>query len=430
MTDLGIRYDQLIPAEGDVRFGVIRYNGNDPAHEAALREALPRFLGSEGAVHGIAYPSQHIDAVIAATNCGDIYADFLMVALSVCQPVIAGLGTGAQTFGIECDHNNNLRIVPLEHGEDTSLDLDMTKRFREQTRSLIHQKGLGLGTLFTRERIRQSVTSNPDWVSGGRDNEYSGDNSPMIGLMNKFGATLGTERDSPVLQLDGLMAHLEKKWWLDIRTRALPAHGDTQRLCPNNFVTRWSSDDGKQQIALVNTLIRSTFNAERVAWTKIKSNGNLPKGDQLKQILASLLIASREEMADRKWGVSALPNTGRDRILHALGGTVPVRIHLNKEPEIAQALLAMQAEQRTFGHKPMLSGLTSLKNVPDPQAVFGQVLPVATQVKAVDPVAEANKPCFDLLSTPKSLAYDGFVPTRPFGQSCNEGQFSPGLLVA
>lgn len=429
--DLGINYDQLTPVMGDVRVGVVRYNGNDPSHEAALRDALPRFLGSEGAVHGIAYPSQHIDAVIEAANCGDIYADFLMVALGVCQPVIAGLGTGAHTFGIERDSDNNLKIVPLEHGEDTSLDLDMTKRFREHTRGILYPKGLGLGTHFTRERLLRSAMDNSSWVSGGRDNEYSGDNPPIIGLMNKFGATLGSERDSPVLQLDGFMPNLVRKWWIDVNTQALPSHADNQRLCPNNFVTRWASEDGKQQIALVNTLIRSTFNADRIAWTKIKSNGSLPKGDQLKEVLSSLLVASREEMADRKWGVpkGLLNATGRDRLLHALGGVVPVRLHLNKEPEIADALLQLNAEQRTFGDKPMLSGVTSLKNVPNAQAVFGQPLPEATKVTGIDPVSEARKPMFDLVSEPVQFL-NGFSPTRPFGDACNDATYKKALCVA
>jgi len=63
-----LKYDHLTPVLGTVRAGLVSYNGNDPEHRAALREALPRFLGSLGAVHGEIFPEHHINDVIAV--CG------------------------------------------------------------------------------------------------------------------------------------------------------------------------------------------------------------------------------------------------------------------------------------------------------------------------------------------------------------------------
>lgn len=464
--DLNIGYDRLTPVVGNVRAGIIPYNPHDKNHEAVLRVALPRYLGPEGAVHGIAYPSQHIGAVVENANSREILVNFPVVALGLCRPAIAGIMTEVLTYGVEVDAKNDLRIVPFLHAEDTSLDLDFAKQFRENTRCALRPKGIGLGTFLVAERMAQLANANPDWVLGGRENEYSGDNPSIIGLMNKFGASLGNEKDSPVLQMDGLLTHLQKKWWIDVDTLELPSDPSGNRFCPNNFATRWSSKDGKQQIIMIDTLKYSTFTAVPTVWTKIKSNGVLPSDDQLADILETMLVASREKMADRDrlWGVvrnnpgsdcPIIPVTGSTQEIeaavrfaqaqgllekariggghsHLFGGALPVRqMHMNKEAKIASVLQErLQATPRKFGHEVMLSGVTSTKDAP--QTMFVGKLPEATKVEAVNPVVEACTPMFDIKTDAKYHLTQGFSPTRPFdsGQASNDPSYKAALRVA
>ena len=397
---LGLTYDQLTPVSGTVRAGMVAYNGNNLEHRSALRGSLPRFLGEVAAVHGESFPHHQLETIIEIANAKEIEIEFCLVGFEACRQVsIAGLATGAPTFGIERDRNNNLRIVPVKHGEDLCVDKDMAKLFREHTRSSANPQGIGLGTWFMREQIRRSVTD-PDWVLAGRDNEHSPDNQPIIGLMDKFGAVRGTERDSAVLQIDEPTYDMRRRWGVDVKTQALPADALGINHCPNNFLTRWSSEDGKQQIAVTYTKLPSVLDNQTVVWTKIKSNGNLPDAMMLKEVLASLLKAGSKEISspERKWGIPRNELTrSKDLIGRTIGWPTPVmHIHANNEPEIVQTLLEMEAERRKYGHGSMVSGVINPRNVPDQVAAFGQKIPEATLVRGIDLGEAANGPCFDL----------------------------------
>jgi hypothetical protein len=467
MIDLDISYDQLTPVVGDIRAGIVPYIPYDPKSEAIFRKAAPLYLGSEGAVHGVEYPPEHISAVLEKANTREIIVNFPVVALGVCLPVLgAGIMTEVMTYGMIVDKDNNLKIVPFLHAEDTSLDLVLAKQFRERTRNIYDPKGIGLGTFLVAERLKQLATDNPNWVLGGRENEYSGDNPSIIGLMNKFGASLGNEKDSPVLQLDGLMLHLESKWWVDVETLELPSDPFGLRYCPNNFATCWSSKDGKQQIIMIDTLKYSTFTAAPTVWTKFKSNGLTMDDNELGDILETMLVVSRDKMvgSDRLWGVSRnrlksdcpiIPVTGSAEEIeaavrsanaqgllekaflgggqgHLFGSEIPVRyMHMNKEEKIARVLRnRAKALSRSFGHESMLSGVTSSKDVP--LSVFGHKLPDATVVEAINPVVESQKPIFDFETDAKDFLKQGFAPTRPFetGHYQNDNSSHSALRAA
>lgn len=399
----GLRYDQLTPVAGNVRAGIVSYDGSNPEHRIVLREALPRFLGSLGAVHGEAFPSHHIDAVIDVANAKEIEVDFLLVAFNACSPVlIGGLATGAATFGAKCDENNNLRIFPVKHGEDLCVDKNIARLFREHTRGQLHPSGIGAGTWFMREQIRSSI-SKPHWVFAGRDNEHSPENPQIKGVMDKFGAVHGTEKDSAVLQLNGLPYDMKRRWGVSIETQALPADALGIKLCPNNFITRWSSNDGKQQIVVIYTKMASTFDGQPVVWTKIKSNGSLPDSEMVKEVLASLLSAGSDEISNRGWG-SPRTKLAND-LSHVFGSPVPVmHIHTSREQKVIDALLQMKADYRRFGNHTMLSGVMDLRNVRSPKAMFGQSLPEATRINGIDPERDAHRPYFGFESGPMDLS--------------------------
>lgn len=254
-----------------------------------------------------------------------------------------------------------------------------------------------------REQIRRSV-SNPDWVFAGRDNEHSPDNPPIMGLMDKFGAVRGTERDSAVLELSGLTEAMRGRWLAHVETQALPSHMNALEICPNNFVTRWSSSDGKQQIAVIFTKMASTFSGHPVVWTKIRSNGNLPKREMLQEVMGRLLATGHHEISDRKWGVPRDMQTDIANLSYALGQPVPVlHIHADKEPKIITALLDMGVTHRKFGHHTMLSGVIDVRNVRDQEAVFGQKLPTATTIQGIDPKQNMHRPQFEFAPRANAL---------------------------
>jgi hypothetical protein len=253
-----------------------------------------------------------------------------------------------------------------------------------------------------REQIRRSL-GNPDWVPVGRDNEHSPNNPPIISVISKFGAAHSTVQDSAVLQLDE-PSKIGKRWGVSVKTESLPADALGIEACSNNFVTRWSSEDGTQQIAVIFTKMASTFDGHPVVWTKIKSNGNLPDGEMLKEVLDSLFSDGCKEISERQWGVPQEKLIANDDYSRAFGGPVPVmHIHACKEQRIVEALLQMEASHRTFGHEVMVSGDIDLRNISDPETVLGHHLPTATQVASIDPARDANMPYFGF----------GMEPTRP-----------------
>ena len=405
--DLGITYDQLMPVTSDAskvargaRAGVFSYNKSNPLHRKVIRAAIPLFLGTLGAVHGEEYPAQHLDAVTEAVNADVMKVDFLCYAKGSCDRIVlCGLATRAETFGVEWDKNHNLRLVPLDHGEDLCVDKDVARVFRETTRSASNPDGIGAGTWFMREQIRRSV-SNPHWVFAGRDNEHFVGNAPIRGVMDKFGAVHGTEQDSAVFQLSsGPTPEMKRRFGGTVETKALPMDRLGLRLSPNHFMTHWSSEDYKQQIAVTYTKMASTFDGKPVVWAKIKTHGDWTDQEMLKEFLAGNLTAGGNETAspERHWGVPQKEWEAASDLSRFIGGPIPMtHIYANNEPAVVTALREMNVPYRQFGKETMVSGLMSLEAMTNQEAMFGRKLPQATKVAAVDPEREAYKPLFDL----------------------------------
>jgi hypothetical protein len=270
-----------------------------------------------------------------------------------------------------------------------------------------------------REQILQSV-DNDDWVFAGRDNEHFIRNAPIRGVMGKFGAVHGTEQDSAVLQIYGLTPSMEKRFGVTVEKRNLPRYANGLGICPHNFLVSWSSEDGSEQIAMTFRRLASTFDAEPVVWAKIKSNGNLPDGPKLKEVLFSILSEGIAEIKspERLWGVPLSKANDEMGIFRALGGPMPVmHIHANNEKAIVKALFEMEAEHRIFGHEKMVSGLIDLRKIHNPAAILGYVPPPPTEVSAIDPDAGANEPYFDLVSKVKNGEFHTFMPDRPASNS-------------
>ncbi|MDX2028232.1 MAG: hypothetical protein SFW62_06320 [Alphaproteobacteria bacterium] len=415
---------ELFPVANQVRAGIVSYDGANPHVRAKFRQAIPRFLGSLGAVHGAKFSEHNLDAVMEVLDHKVMNAELLQVRLGTDGPVLdAALATGAPDFGVEWDKSDKLRIYPVYHGEDLCVDKDIAALFREYTKCLLYPNGMGLGTWFMREQIRRSI-SDPDWVFAGRDNEHFPDNGAIRGVMDKFGAVHGTEGDSWVLQLHGLTPSMESRFGVNNVTKEdLPSDALGISKCPNNFLVRWGVDGDPQQIAVTFRRLASTFDAEPVVWAKIKSHGNAPDGIMLKEVLSSIFSVGIAEIKspERRWGVPMSKFMDETDISRAFGGPMPVKhIHAHKEEEIIQALLEMNAEHRVFGHEKMVAGSINLRRMKNPIEIIGQPLPEPTTISTINPERDANRPYFHVVPLPEEMPHPKVIPIRPNSLSVYE----------
>jgi hypothetical protein len=252
---------------------------------------------------------------------------------------------------------------PATHGEDTYVSPELSSEFRQRTTDASHPNGARLGTYFVHERIRLAVAQNLGltpygMISRGRVGEYSAHSTAMIKMFNNMGATMGSQDKGNILQLNGFPESLRKRFPVDIQTEGLGVHlGDFQ---PNIFVTNWSGKNGEKIVASFTEAI-STFNGQPIVRVQFTTNQRLPDNETLKDALASLIMAGRAEILERK-----RKSLGNDWMLddeHMI-----MRIHALNEPIIGLALQEMGANVRTIGIKPnehpMLPLITDFNNIP------------------------------------------------------------------
>ena len=406
----GIEWGQLLPVADGVCAGVIPYDPRYPMHEHILRDASTRFLGSLAIKHGAEFSNDNVEQIVAAANAQETMVSFIYVDWTGSgQGTLVGMCTGASTFGAEWDNNNKLTVVPVYHGEDLFIDADAAKKFRSLTTSEQKPNGIGLGSWVVGEQLRLSV-SNPDWVFAGRDNEHAPDNQAIMGVMKKYGAVLGTEQDSAVLQLDRLDGDIKNSWGVPVLTESLQADPLETRSCPNNFMTRWESSDGFQQIAVIFRKLPPTSDAETVVWTKIKSNhGNLPEKAMLKEVMSSLIMAGSKEIEspERCWGDPRDSRCDVNSLSHVFSWPMPVmHMHLFKERGIIQVLKEMGAAPRRYGSCNMVSGFINPREMPNQEALFGRMLPAPTSVSSIETRTTSSEPVcsFGPVRPPNSVA--------------------------
>ena len=384
----------LFPVANDVKAGIIMYDGTSSPIRAKFRQAIPRFLGSLGTVHGAKFPLHRLNAVMEVMDHKIMNAELLQVRLGKNGPVLdAALATGAPNLGVDWDKNHNLKVYPVYHGEDLCVDQDVAVLFREYTKCLLYPNGVGMGSWFMREQILRSI-DDPDWVFAGRDNEHFPKNAPIRCVMDKFGAIHGTERDSSVLQI----SELEPRFGVANVTKVdLPADALGITSDPNNFLVRWGQDGDPQQVAATFRRLASTFDAEPVVWVKIKSHGKPLEKSELKEVLYTILSVATAEIKspERLWGVPLENSKDKYDYSHIFGGPMPImHIHANNEPGIIEALLEMDAERRMFGHEWMVSGSMKLKNIIDPKRAVGRDIPNATEVAGIRSDRNDSEPYF------------------------------------
>ncbi len=332
---------------GGLRASVQHMNGQDLVHHAALG-VLSNVIEHEAKAHHAAFQAAQFGKIIDAVKEGKISAYFILAGWENCQPKVAGASVEFPTVITEWDKTSGqFRHYPAIYGEDTCLLSPVLKELvRERPAGKSFPPNMGLGTYFKQERIKRWTTNKfSDAPLGqtarGRVGEFSAPSSAMIKLATSLNATLGTEQQGTILEIDGLTRAMKDKWKLPVEIKDVP-HGEG--AYPNVFLAQGSGEDGKQQIVASFTNGISTFTGEPVTRVQITGNGNLPNPGMLQNVLASLLVAGQEEIQERQWG------TGREVKLPQ-SPVIPI---LGSSKEIYAALIAAsQNEVVKLAHRPM-----------------------------------------------------------------------------
>lgn len=351
--------DQFTNFPGGVKAAVLRMNGSDMIHHAALGDVLHESIGQEAAAHDASIDDDNFKNVLSALESQTIHAYFLVVSWENCRRKIAGGATEFPTVITEWD-GSGFKHYPATHGEDSYVLPLLSKEFRQRTADEQNPRGAGLGTFFMRERIRLAVTpedgSSPyGMISRGRVAEYSAHSTAMVSLLTALGATLGKQDQGTILQLDGLPSELVGRRRLAVRLEGLGRHeGD---ILSNVFVASWSGDNGAQ-IAASFTEAISTFSGQPIVRVQFTTNHRIPDDATLMDALASLIMAGHAEVLLRK-GLSDSNAWKVDE------HRTVMRIHALNEPEIGNALRKMGAAPRMIGPHFMRPVITNFGNIPD-----------------------------------------------------------------
>lgn len=420
----------LLQRLGGFQLAVVTMNPHDPVHCAMLGKTLEDAIKHEAKTHGAYFDPARASRIIHAVRTGKIQAQFLLAAWENCAPRPIGVAIEFPTvMGVR--EGNQIVHYAATYGEDTCLLPEQIKALLKDRNGRPCYSGTQLGLLFEQERMRKMLTEGSPLFGAtprGRIGEFSAHSTTMIALLDHFGANLGTPSQDAVFELDGLY-HLKPRWPMEVETREiLTANGTPARRI---FVNQWEGGSGRQQIAASFTEGYSTFVDQTVARVQITSNGHLPKGSELKDVLASLIRTGADEIEDRRWGQPTTPATKtkrspiipitsrRDEILRAaygssmdelfvpkrgaaddypiIGAKQPImRIHVLNEPEITNALKELGLATRKLGPHPMLPAQMDFATMP--QGAAGFSIPPARPLQTTAKADDYGKPLFELVA--------------------------------
>ncbi len=413
---------------GGMRATVLHMSRADMVHDAALSHALSSVIAHEAKAHDAVFQAAQFAKVIEAVREGHISAYFILAGWENCIPKVVGASVEFPTV-ITKWNGSKFDYYPAIYGEDTCL---LPQKLKELVRERPAGKSLpkGLGAHFEAERIRRWTTNQYGYAplgvtARGLVGEYSTHSAAMLQMLNHFGATVGTEQQGTILELDDLSPFMREKRILPPGIKELPINNGSETF-PNISVFEWAGEGGRQQLSASFTRGISTFNAgERIDRVQLTSNGNLPDKGMLQIALASLLAVGHHKMREER---SELPEaaqpkspsipllgshqeiyaallamsqdellarpTGVTNVSHIWGGkAATMRFHAIGEPGIVGALRAMGAKTRSLGPHSMLPVVMDFANIPQ-EALNFDVTPARPIALADSEVI--HKPLFSL----------------------------------
>ncbi len=338
-----------------IKAKIQRVKGRNSWETAALAATLKPLIKKEAEAHGAPFSEENFENVVASIAEEKAQAYFLVLKKKgSALPQIVGAAILLQTVYTTCCDKNCSHHSAI-YFEDTYVDPEASRLFREKT-------GIGLGTFFVSEIIRESANevleSNPFGVSSdGYIGEFAQDNAAMRRIYEKLGATLDENPSNTVLEFaktpdfskaaDGLTVNMEH---LGRKTNNRSTH-----IYDNIFAINWPAGKDGTNIVVSFTESMSTFNGTPVVRVQVSSNGNLPSNDNLSAILGAAFQAGAAEIVEKGWIAGA---TKSEEIYPFF------KIHAPHETNIIGTLRQMGAETRYLGHKATQPVKIGYENMP------------------------------------------------------------------
>jgi len=386
---------------GGLKTSVFPMNGEDLIHQSALGKSLYDLVEHEAKAHQADFNGANFNKIIEAVKANKIQAWFIVAGWEQCLPRVLGAAVEFPTVFTEWD-GNEFKHYPGVYGEDTCIQPKVLRELiKERPSNKSFPPDLGLGLYFEQERMRLMRAENSPYYGmtpKGRIGEVSAHSTNMLRLLDQFGSEIGAEQEDPILEMQGITSTMRNRLPVAVEVQSLTPDSDSLATLSNVFVASWASDDEKQRLAASFPEAFSTFTGENIVRVQLTSNGNLPYGDKLKEVLSSLLIAGEEEVRERRWGKPALHkqlkprspiiyihappserlkavwDSNKEDLLHPrlglepelfLGGPPPLmRIHAIGEKEVVKALKGMGLQDRMLGPHVMQPASLDLGKMP------------------------------------------------------------------
>jgi hypothetical protein len=332
---------------GNAALDVVRLNGADSVHLAAFGQQFCEIIEHEAKAFGAAFDSASFNRVIDAVSSRKAQAYFLLAGKEACRPHF--IGASIQFMSVISKWNGqdfeHFRAPYIEDMCISSLRLSSFIR----SRGLVFGKDVSLGTKFMQGMVNASIENSyadtPVGVSGrGFIAEYAPDGKQIIRVLKKFGATLGQEHTSAIMELDNTSLHPS----VDVDVQGLASDNEDYS---DIFVVSWANATNQQRIIANFTEAISSFTGEPIIRVQFSTNGCLPSKEIMPEIMKSMLAEGAAEAAARNWFEGQTANA-------------KMRIHVLEEPQIISALQATGASPRMLGNRPMLPLVTDFRNSP------------------------------------------------------------------
>jgi len=366
---------------GGLYLGVQPFDKTESDHRDAIADVLRASVQKVAKAHGASFSETGFRNNMRALFAGDIRADLFMAKWEICAPksICIGAALNWDTFGITPDG----RISRAIYTEDVCL---LTNKIRE----LVREKPKGkyfpeesLAECFERISLQKMLMGND---AAFRFGEVNPDNTTMMRSLIGNGAIIGIGPDSAVLEFKTLPNDLLERVSMVVEPIDLKKNGKWDK---DNFVVRWK--DGRHDIRFIATKGQATAIGGSRVDIRPWHNGHLPEQGILECVIASSLLAIKMEAEDekRKWGISmgqvvqnvpspsipllasrpeimsALYRASGDQLLIntiASSSTFAQRmpdahIFVINDQQMLDAFVAVGAEPRLFGDKPMKPGV-------------------------------------------------------------------------
>ncbi len=399
---------------GGLQIAVLPQCEGDIVHQCALSSILSDALQYEARTHGASFNPEGLHKVMRAMSCGDVEILFFAAAWNVCSPTIAGATVNQPTLFLQ-RNGPNIDIHRGIYSEDVCLLPSAIRKIIADRPKIKNLPDEGLGLSFVQASIDHYATHGfkDGTIPIGQVFEYAPSNTSIVAVQNALGAQLGLDKDSALFDVENVRGFKERfKVPVDVHYVRL----DDGTVDPNNFVVSWQSETGWQKVTAAFTKGLSTYRGEPVAQAQFISNGCMPNAGVLECVTFSILQKAEQVIEDLHWAGRLEPLTSpiipcgasvrdiyaalfdaqnivllKPRNPRALiGNTLPMRLHVFQEPEIAAAIKTIGGTQRVLGNRPMQTATLDLRKA------AAQHNGPSRPITLISPDASRHDPIFSL----------------------------------